>query len=118
MLTTMLAVYTSVDVQGTPPTHLIKPQLDLIKPDPLQRRAPRLPCRHRHGARERAGRYDLACGQRWVHWIARQQANKMAQRRERSIEHIGGMAAVDDLAVAQEVDRKVRQRVLPLRAMC
>jgi hypothetical protein len=45
--------------------------------------------------------------QRRMDGIARQQADQVTQRRKRSIEHVGGAAAVDHAAVAQQVDLEI-----------
>ena len=68
--------------------------------DAVKRRAPALAGQDRKGAGQGAGSDDVAGCERRIDWIAREQADEMAQRRQRAVEHIGGMAAIDQGAIA------------------
>src|SRR5215470_14120990 len=72
--------------------------------DAMKRRTPALAGQDRKGAGQGAGGDDVA-GCEWrIDRIVRQQADEMAQRREGAVEHIGGMAAIDHVAIAQQFD--------------
>src|SRR5215813_735489 len=72
--------------------------------DAVNHRAPALAGQDWKGARQGAGGDDVAGCKRRMDRIAREQADEMAQRRERAVEHIGAMAAIDHGAIAQQID--------------
>ena len=94
---------------------LIKPQPDGIQRDTVERGAPGFTGLHLHGARERSCRYNLACRKRRIDGIARQQADKVTQRGNRSVENVRGAAAICHAAVAKQIDLEGGKRILPLR---
>src|ERR1044072_8201243 len=71
---------------------------------PVQLRMPYFAGRDGKGAGDRAGGNDLAGGKRRVVPIRRQQVVEMAQRGERSVQHVARLAPVAPLTVATEDD--------------
>src|SRR5262245_23166075 len=72
--------------------------------DAVKRRAPALAGQDWKGARQGAGGDDVAGCQRRIDRIAREQGDKMAQRRQRAVEDIGAMTGIDRSAIAQQID--------------
>jgi hypothetical protein len=50
--------------------------------------------------------------------IAREQADEMAQRRQGAVAHIGGMAAIDQGAIAEQPDLEPREIGHPIICPC
>src|SRR5215467_2944430 len=72
--------------------------------DAVKRRTPALAGQDWKGARQGAGGDDVAGCERRIDRIAGEQADEMAQRRQRAVEDIGAMAAIDHGAIAQQID--------------
>ena len=72
--------------------------------DAVKRRAPALPGQDRKGAGQGAGGDDVAGCERGIDRIAREQADELPQRRQRAVENIGGLAAIDHSTIAQQLD--------------
>ena len=70
----------------------------------MKRRAPALARQDWKGARQGAGGDDVAGCERRIDRIAREQGDEMAQRRQRAVEDIGAMAAIDHGTIAQQID--------------
>src|SRR5215475_1284657 len=86
---------------GSPEPNRPATELDAVK-----RRAPALAGQDWKGARQGAGGDDVAGCQRRIDRIAREQGDEMAQRRQRAVEDVGAMAAIDHGAIAQQIDLK------------
>src|SRR6476620_12025715 len=99
------------------PQALREPQRNAVEGNAVQRGAPGLARRNRQGARQRSGGDDLAGRERRVDTVVREQADEMAQRGERTIEDVGGVAAVDHTTVADKIDLERGQRPAPVRSI-
>src|SRR5262245_58630882 len=84
-----------------------------LQRDPLEPRGPALASLHGQRARQRPRRDDLSRRERWIIGIARQQTHRVADRRQRPLEHVQSMALVHRSPVAEELDLEACERPQP-----
>ncbi len=81
-----------------------KLHLNPVQSDSLQLRPPSFARRNGQCSRERSRGDDLASHERRINLIIREQLHEMAQRRERTAEHVLSPAPVDELTIAMKRD--------------
>src|SRR5579859_5932846 len=99
---------------GSKPGRLGQLQADRIKSDPLRYCRPALSGGDRHRLGQCTRGNDLAGGERRIDRVGREQAREMPQRREWAAQHVFAPAAVDQGAVASQINLERAKRSPPL----
>jgi hypothetical protein len=105
-------------VRSASPARSLFNNLPAAELDAVKRRAPALAGHNRKGAGQGARGDDFAGCERLIDRIAREQSDEMAQRRQGAVAYIGGTAAIDQGAIAEQPDLEPREIGHPIICPC